>query len=249
MADRTTYLITSLEIQEAFGMRDYMCAVEDAFGMYAEGTVEMPPKVYLTFEKGDLRCMPAHIRSMKLAGVKNVNVHPENKDVPVVMATVTLVDTESGFCVAIMDGTHITKMRTGAAGAVAAKYLSREDSKVAAFIGTGTQARTQLEALVLVRPRLAKVILFDLNEAGMSDFGGYVNERYGLEVAYGRSVGEAVKEADIVVTTTPSRTAVVDNRDIKVGTHINAIGADAAGKQELDPQILKRARIVIDSWE
>jgi len=245
----STYIIKRPEIENVFNMSDYVSAIERAFRLYGEGRVEMPPKVYLSFDKGDLRCMPAYIPSMKIAGVKNVNVHPGNRNIPTVMATITLVDPDTGFPMAIMDGTHITKMRTGAAGAVAAKYLSREDSEVAAFVGAGVQAGTQLEALLTTRHSISKVIIYDIEEANMKNFARNVNAKYGLRAEYASSVRDAVRDADIVITTTPVRTPIVKAEYIRNGTHINAIGADAPGKQELDPKILKQARTVVDNWE
>ena len=217
--------------------------------MYGEGKVQMPPKVYLSFPKGDLRCMPVYIPDLNIAGVKNVNVHPANKDLPTVMATITLIDPETGFPVAIMDGTLITKMRTGAAGAVAAKFLSREDSKTAAFIGTGVQARTQLEALLIVRPSVSKIIPYDVEAESMENFIQHVKARYALDAEAADSVEKAVAEADIVTTTTPVRKPIIKAQYIAKGTHINAIGADAPGKEELEIELLKRARVVIDNWE
>ncbi|MHC4635603.1 MAG: ornithine cyclodeaminase family protein, partial [Planctomycetota bacterium] len=247
--DMSTYIIKRPEVEEVFGMKDYISTIEKAFRLYGEGKVQMPAKVYLTFEKGDLRCMPAYLPAMEAAGVKNVNAHPGNKGLPAVMAVITLIDPDTGFPIAIMDGTHITKMRTGAAGAVAARYLSREDSKVAGFVGAGVQAETQLEALLIVRPELARIIAYDINEANMKNFARDTKNRYGLDVEWAGSVEDAVKNADIVTTTTPVRRPIVKAEYVRPGTHINAIGADALGKQELDTKILKQARIVIDNWE
>jgi alanine dehydrogenase len=209
----------------------------------------MPPKVYLSFPKGDLRCMPVYIPALNIAGVKNVNVHPANKDLPTVMATITLIDPETGFPLAIMDGTTITKMRTGAAGAVAAKYLSRQDSKIAAFIGTGVQARTQLEGLLIVRPDISKINVYDIDAKNAENFVQDVKLHYQVDIEIADPVENAVSEADIVTTTTPVRKPIVKAQYIKEGTHINAIGADAPGKQELEIELLKRARVVIDNWE
>jgi alanine dehydrogenase len=241
-----TAIITSSQIREAFAIQDYISAVENAFRLYGEGKVQMPAKVYLTFEKGDLRCMPAYMPDLNIAGVKLVNVHPGNKDLPSVMATIALFDPENGFPVAIMDGTHITNMRTGAAGALAAKYLSREDSGTAAFIGAGAQARTQLDGLRMVRPGISKITVFDLSDEHTQGFVEHA-KRLGLAAEKAASVEEAVKEADIVTTTTPSREPIVNS--VKQGTHVNAIGADAEGKQELSAEILKQATVVIDDWE
>ena len=244
-----TYLIKRNQIENVFSMSDYVRTIEEAFMLYGQGKVQMPAKVYLTFDKGDLRCMPVYMPTMKIAGVKNVNVHPANKDMPTVMATITLFDPETGSQLAIMDGTYITKMRTGAAGGVAAKYLSREDSKIAGFVGAGAQAKTQLEALLVTRPTITKVNVYDVNETNMKDFSDNAKARYDLDVRCVGSVKEAVENADIITTTTPVRSPIVKSEYVKPGTHINAIGADAAGKGELDVEILKRARIVIDNFE
>ena len=246
--NRSTYIIRRSQIEKVFNMGDCVSAVEKVFGLYGEGEVQMPPKVYLSFPKGDLRTMPAYIPSEKMAGVKNVNSHPGNRELPAVMATITLVDPETGFPLAIMDGTLITSMRTGAASAVAAKYLSREDAKVAAFVGTGAQAVTQLEGLLTVRPGIARVKMYDINEAMMKSFRQAVSGRHGPEMECVASVKEAVEDADIVTTITPVRSPIVKTEYIRKGTHINAIGADAEGKQELDLEILKKAKIVIDDW-
>ena len=247
--DKSTYIIKRSEIENVFSMGEYITIVEEAFKLYGEGKVQMPPKVYLSFDKGDLRCMPAFLPSMKAAGVKNVNSHPGNKKLPAVMATITLVDPETGFPEAIMDGTYITRMRTGAAGGIAAKYLSREDSKSAGFIGAGVQAEAQLEALLIYRPGISRIAAYDIDETNVKRFADEARIKYGLKVEKTISVKEAVEAADIVVTTTPVRTPIVKAEYIHKGTHINAIGADAPGKQELEPRILETARIVIDNWE
>ncbi len=247
--NKATCIIKSQQIENIFDMNDYVSTIEMAFNLYGEGNVHMPSKVYLFFDKGDLRCMPVYIPSMKIAGVKNVNVHPGNRELPAVMASITLFDPETGFPLAIMDGTHITKMRTGAAGGVAAKYLSRNDSRIAAFIGAGDQAETQLKALLVTRPELSEIIVYDISKERMEGFAKTANKDHGMNARHAASVNDAVSSADIVVTTTPVRTPVVKAEYIRSGTHINAIGADAPGKQELDGDILKQARVIIDNWE
>jgi alanine dehydrogenase len=245
----STLLISKSQIENVLDMRDCVSIIEETFRLYGQGQVQMPPKMYLSFEKGDLRCMPAYVQSLKIAGVKNVNVHPFNQTLPTVMATITLIDPDTGFPLAIMDGTHITNMRTGAAGAVAAKYLSRQDSKTAAFIGAGAQARTQLEALLITRPGICEVTVFDAGEDKMKSFALIAKARFNLDVQPAKSVEDAVRNADIVTTTTPVRAPIVKAEYIRKGTHINAFGADASGKQELDSEILRQSRIVIDNWE
>jgi alanine dehydrogenase len=249
MAHTETRIVTGSEIEAVFGMRDAVECVEDAFRAYGEGSVQMPPKVYLAFEKGDMRCMPVYMPTLGVAGVKNVTVHPQNRDLPAVMAIISLIEPETGFPLAIMDGTYITSLRTGAAGAVAARHLAREDSCTVAFIGAGRQAQTQLEGLLVVRPNVRRVLVYDLNAAKAQEFCRWCGELGAPEAEVAPSVEAAASEADILVTTTPARKPVVQSAWVKDGTHINAIGADAQGKQELDPTILKRGRVIIDNWE
>jgi alanine dehydrogenase len=249
MMNTSTYIIKKTQIEKIFTMQDYVSAIEEGFRLYGQGKVQMPPKVYLSFPKGDLRCMPVYIPSLNIAGVKNVNVHPANKILPTVMATITLFDPETGFPIAVMDGTSITKMRTGAAGGVAAKYLSRKDSRTAAFIGTGVQARTQLEALLAVRPGIAKIKAYDADAQNLKNFVQHARTHYSTDIEGAASVEEAVKDADVVTTVTPVRSPIVKAQFIREGAHINAIGADAPGKQELEIELLKRARIVVDNWQ
>jgi len=249
MAPPVTYLISASQSRDVFTMPDAVECVEEAFRLYGEGKVQMPPKVYLSFEKGDLRTMPVYLPTMGVAGVKNVNVHPGNTDMPTVMATITLVDPANGFPIAVMDATYLTSLRTGAAGGVAARHLARRDSSAAGFIGTGVQAHTQLDALMVTMPAVRKVLAFDVDSGRAGRFCAECAERYGLETVQSPTAAEVVNQSDILTTATPSREPVVQGEWVRPGTHINAIGADAQGKQELDPAILKAARVVLDNWE
>jgi alanine dehydrogenase len=249
MGNRATSLITRAEVERVLDISNAIAAVEAAFRAYGEGRAQLPPKPYLHFDKGDLRAMPGYVPDLGLASVKNVNVHPENSDLPVVMATVTVFDPETGFPLAIMDGTYLTGMRTGAAGGVAAKYLARPDSSVVGLVGAGTQATTQLSALGCVLESIEQVNIFDVDEGKAEKFVEGSSAEHGLDVAVADSVEEVVRTADVLVTTTPVREPIIRREWVRPGTHINAIGADAPGKQELSPAILKDARVVVDSRE
>ncbi len=249
MTPRVTYLISASEIRTAFGMKEAVECVQNAFRLYGEGKVQMPPKLYLTFEKGDLRTMPVYLPTLGIAGVKNVNAHPDNRDIPAVMATITLVDPDDGFPLAIMDGTYLTNLRTGAAGAVAARHLARKDSRVAGFVGTGAQAHTQLDGLMVTMPRIRKVLAYDVEPARAESFCARAADKHKLEAVPADGLEQVVSQSDVLATTTPVREPIVRDEWVRPGTHINAIGADAPGKQELDPAILKRARVVVDNWE
>ncbi len=236
------------EMEPLLEMGRVIEAVEQAFREHGLGKVQMPPKVYLYFEKGDLRAMPAYIPALGKAGVKIVNVHPGNpsRGLPTVMASYVLVSPETGAPLALMNATYLTDARTGAAGAIAARYLARKDSRTLGLVGAGRQARTQLLATAELFD-LERVLVASRNFSSARRFAEEMGSRLGLDIEP-CEVREACG-ADIVATTTPSREPVVRDEWIQEGTHINAIGADAPGKQELEPEILRRAKVVVDSWE
>jgi alanine dehydrogenase len=248
MSGRSTLLVGKALVSKVLTIEAAVQAVEEAFRAYGEGCVQMPSKSYLSFEKGDLRCMPAYIPDLGLATVKNVSVHPQNRDLPTVMGTVSVIDPETGFPLAIMDGTYLTAMRTGAAGGVAAKYLARPDSTVAGFVGAGVQAATQLAALLVTMPAIRQVLVSDIDERRAARFAEAATARHGLQ-ARAAPLGEVVSSCDVLTTVTPVRKPIVRRADVRPGLHINAIGADAPGKQELEVEILRDAAVVIDSWE
>jgi alanine dehydrogenase len=160
------------------------------------------------------------------------------------MASIILNDPKNGMPVALMDGSYITALRTGAAGAVAAKYLAREDAVTLGVVGAGIQAVYQIAATSKVR-KLKSIAVADPNEKAVKNLIK-VMAKEGIEV---HAAGiEEVCGMDILTTTTPVRKPIVKKEWIRPGTHINAIGADAAGKEELDPEILKMAKVVIDDW-
>ncbi|MEE9409421.1 MAG: ornithine cyclodeaminase family protein, partial [Candidatus Heimdallarchaeota archaeon] len=150
---------------------------------------------------------------------------------------------------AIMDGTYVTAYRTGAAGAVAADVLARKESEIIGVIGAGTQARMQILALKEIFS-LKEVRVWDINSTARDLYSKEMSELLNITVEPVDNIKDAVTESDIVVTVTPSKKALVMKDWIKDGTHINSIGADAPGKQELDPRIVKMAdKVVVDSLD
>lgn len=245
---KKTLILTKTDIEEILTMRKILPLVEKAFLAHAQGKVQMPAKIYIHLAKynGDFRAMPAYIEGMGACGIKWVNVHPDNKKfgLPSIMAMIILSDPKTGFALAIMDGTLITNLRTGAAGGIAAKYLARKNSEKVSFVGCGKQAEAQLVALNEVF-KIKSVLVYDCIESRAADF--IRKMRFlGLDMKCCSNIKECAQGADIVVTTTPSRKPIIKSDWIKNGTHINAIGADAKGKEELDPAILKRARVIVD---
>jgi alanine dehydrogenase len=246
-----TLILTRHDVEKILTPSVANVTVEKAFRAYSLGFTQMPPKSYLYFPKGDLRSMPAYIsgEGFDIAGIKSVNVHPQNaaRQMPSVMAVIILNDPQTGFPLAVMDGTYLTCMRTGAAGAVAAKYLSREDSQIAGFVGCGAQARAQLSCLMEIRDiQKIKIWQFPKDKECVRNFSEWAQTTYKLETHVSPRLDAVTMNSDIVVTTTPSRSPLVNC--VSPGTHINAIGADAPGKQEINPKILKQAKVVVDDW-
>jgi alanine dehydrogenase len=195
--------------------------------------------------------MPAYQHRPPAAGLKWVNVHPRNPraGLPTVMAVVIINDPATGFPLAVMDGLLITKLRTAAATAVAAEALARPQSQTLGLIGCGAQADAQLLALASVF-RLQRVKVWGFRPGEAAQFAARMRRRVpGLRWEICATVERCAREVDILVTLTPSRRPLVKLRWLSPGTHISAVGADAPGKQELDPAILTQALVVVDEHE
>ena len=235
-----TLLLDRNSIKNLIRISDVINVVEEAFRMCGEGRGKMPAKTYLSLEHGDFRAMPAALPGS--AGVKWVNVHPKNpsRGLPSIMAILVYNDPETGYPLAVMDATEITAYRTGAAAAIASRYLARHDSHTIGIIGAGFQAHTQILAHAeLLNPIIVNV--FDVSKAAVDRLTKSLSQF----PVRNCSIQEAVA-SDVVCTLTPSQSPIIRKEWIKPGTHINAVGADAPGKQELDPSIIKESIVVVD---
>jgi len=236
----STLLLSRNDVSGLLKMSDVIQAVEQAFKEWAEGKANMAAKTYLALEQGDFRAMPAALPGA--VGVKWVNVHPQNPSLglPTVMGILIYNDPATGYPLAVMDATEITAYRTGAAAAIASKYLAREDSQTLGLVGAGRQAYTQL---------LAHTEMFNLKQIKVFDYSSTAVEKlirsfpeYPLQECSLKDTAAS----DIVCTQTTAREPLLKMEWIVPGTHINAIGADAEGKEELEPAILKEALVVVD---
>ncbi|HEX6245534.1 MAG TPA: ornithine cyclodeaminase family protein [Polyangiales bacterium] len=243
-----TLILTHADVRALCDMTLAMEAVADGFRAYAEGRARMPAKVYLELPEynGDFRAMPSLLNADQdrraYAGVKWVNAHPNNParfGLPTVLGTYVLSDPQTALPLAIMDATLLTALRTGAAAGVATQQLANLPLSRVGFVGAGVQAR-------MFRDALKTLGAFELLAA---DRDSSAAQRFAAESG-GRAV--SVREAagcPVVCIATPSSTPVIQRAWVAPGTHINAMGADGPGKQELDPQILVDARIVVDEPE
>ena len=245
-------ILKSSDIGAVLTMSDVLELVETAFRERGLGRVQMPPKSYLFFpeHEGDLSVMPAFLEGLGQAGVKLVNVHPQNPTnhgLPTVMTLIVIISPRTGEPLAIMDGTRITAMRTAAASGVATKYLARADSKSLGLIGAGYQSLYHVEAIARMTS-IESVAIYDMMAEKAENLALVCQKRLKLKTRVCSTPEEVVKGRDVLVTVTPTTRPIVRNEWIGEGMHINCVGADAPGKQELEAEILQRARIVIDDW-
>jgi ornithine cyclodeaminase/alanine dehydrogenase len=187
-------------------MKEIIKVVEEAFLEKAEGRTEVPPKPGIHPQKDAfIHAMPAYLPKMKSAGIKWVSGFPENpkRGLPYISGLLILNDVETGFPVCVMDCTWVTAKRTGAATAVAAKYLARKDSKTLGILGCGVQGRSNLEALTVVCKGLEEVRAYDVSKENLHRYVEEMMTKHGLRVVAVDSPRKAVENSDIVVTAGP----------------------------------------------
>ncbi len=246
-------VLSRRQVEEVLPTREIIKAVEDSYREVGLETAIVPPRLRIDMERynGNILIMPAYLTSMDALGTKLVTTHIDNSklNLPTVMGTIILNDPKTGIPIAVLDGTHITAMRTGAAGAVAAKYLSREDASAVTIVGTGVQGRSQLIALCEVR-QIRRVFAFDINERKCEEYVVDMKKRIGAEVTKTDSLQEAVRASDIVVTATSSSSPIVKGEWVMEGCHVTGIGSHSPDARELDENVMTKAsKIVLDTWD
>jgi alanine dehydrogenase len=229
---------------------EYNDCVEHAYRMHGLGRVYMEPKGHIVLDryKGEWEVMPSYIEEPEAAACKWVSIREDNSkyELPAVFSILVYTHPETGFPLAICDGSHHTLMRTGASAAVSAKWLARKDSKVLAILGTGSVGKGTLATCDAVFD-WDEVRIWSRAQQSLDGFIAAEQPSYPhLELKPTTEVEQAVRGADVIVTGTHAREWLVDDGWVKPGAHIAALGADLAGEQELDPRTLKRARVFVD---
>ncbi|WP_024620936.1 ornithine cyclodeaminase family protein [Metaclostridioides mangenotii] len=247
-------LLSKKDIDKVFTMRDSIEGVKEAFKLYSEGKSEVPLRGQISVPKhsGTFLSMPAYVEDLDIASLKLVNIFPKNIDMgkPSAPATVVLMDGTTGEFKSIMDGTYVTQLRTGAASGAAFDLLAKKDCKKGALIGTGGQAAKQLEAMIEVRD-LEEVMVYDINFDRTKAFAEIMQEElksYNTKITAVKTSDEAVTDADLIITVTPSEKPVFDGSIVKKGATVSCVGSYQPQMQEMDPIILTRAtKIYFDS--
>ncbi len=241
-------ILTRSDLEKVLSMKDVIEVVERAFVELAKGTAILPMRASVALSKteGWMGVMPAYLERMGSLSTKIVTVFDKNleKGVPTIMATVMLNSSETGAPLAMMEGTFITAMRTGAVTGVATKYLAREDAKTVGVFGAGVQARTQLRAVCAVR-NIEKAFVCDIIEERADVYADEMAEKLCIPVEK-CSPNDIVKQSDIIVMATTAKTPVFDGSLVKPGTHLNLIGSFKPWVREVDEMVIKMSKIVVD---
>lgn len=243
-------ILTEAELRKIVPLDlDAVACVEGAFRALATEKVAMPPILRLDIpeHRGEVDVKTAYVPGIDGFAIKISPGFFDNPKLglPSVNGMMVLLSARTGLVEALLlDNGYLTDVRTAAAGAVAAKHLSRPDAGVAAIFGAGVQARLQLEALTLVRPiREARIWARDAGKAGAA--ARELSARLGIEVRAEADPAKAVAGADIVVTTTPSAEPILMAEWLSPGQHVTAMGSDAEHKNELDPAVIARANLYV----
>lgn len=238
-------LLSEADVKNILTMPLALEAVEDSFRRLADGSAQVHSRQRLHIPgKSYLHYMAA---ADAVSGYMGLKMYTSAKEG--LRFLVPLFDAQSGDLLALIEADYLGQMRTGAASGVATRLMARADANTVGIIGTGLQARTQLEAIAALRP-IASVRAFGRNAERREQFAKEMTDRLGLPVAAVTSAEEAVRDAAIVVTSTTSTNPVLEGRWLEPGMHINAIGANFPQKHELDGAAVRRCDIIaVDSRE
>ena len=246
----TVRILRESDVRAALDMGTCIDACEHAFAAYSTGGAELPSVIHLDVPEteGEIHIKAGHLHGAPYYAIKAASGFYA-LDPPAIDGMVVVFDARDGSPAALLlDNGFITDLRTGAAGGVAARHLAPSAPATVAVIGTGGQARQQLDALAVVRPGFAHVRVWGRDPAHADRCVDDLRARHDADVTRADSVRAAVEGADIVITCTAAREPLVERAWLAPGAHVTALGSDGAGKQELDPAILEDADLlVVDS--
>jgi len=242
-------VLSRTDVLELLSLRDCIEAVERAFRLHAEGRTLGPGVLSVPATDGGF-----HIKAAGLVGERsyfaaktnaNFPANPQRFGLPTIQGMVVLADASRGEPLAVIESGSVTALRTAAATGVAAKLLARRDSRVATIVGCGVQGEMQLAAIAAVLP-LQRAHVLDLDHTRAESLATRARASLGFEVRPANDLRKALSESDVCVTCTPARRAFLLAADVVGGTFIAAVGADAHGKQELEPALLLNSTVVVD---
>jgi alanine dehydrogenase len=249
MKPHRSLLLTRRDVSSLLKFDEYVTAVEEAFRLHASGKATKPGLLHVDSGEGEFHVKAGGLKLQRQYFALKVNGgffhNAERFGMPNIQGLIVLFDGDNGYPLAVMDSRAITSNRTGAATAVAAKYLAKPDSKTATIFGCGVQGRIQVRALVSVLP-IETVYVVGRDQSKLKDFQREMSKEFGLRIELVEDATTVLKTSDVCVTCTPSRKPILNAQDVAPGTFIAAVGADSPNKQELDSELLRKNKVVVD---
>ncbi|OCG66771.1 ornithine cyclodeaminase family protein [Gilliamella sp. Imp1-6] len=247
-------ILTANDIERFYTMKDAIAADKQALKIYSQGNSDVPLRINFDMQKGQCLFMPAHINGSDIVGIKIVSVFPENPKLgkPSVPAQVLMLDPQTGEVCAMLDGTFVTQLRTGAVQGAATDLLARKNASRSVLIGTGGQAVSQLEAMLTVRS-LTDVAIFDIDTQKAEQFTEEMKHRFAhfsTNLYFSKNLDEDISQADIITSVTTSNVVTFNGEKVKPGTHVNGVGAYTPEMHEIPECVVEKANIrVVDTKE
>lgn len=243
-------VLSEQDVQQVLDAKTCNDLVETAFRLQGQGRAGNLPSVSHRTPDGRCNIKVGFLEEPRCEGIKIIRTFPGNTDrgLPRQRCEILVIDMNTGELKGVVAGVHITRIRTGSAGAVGARFLARPDARRVAVIGAGVQGEAQLEALAADRP-LGNVKVWSRTAHRRQAYAVAMGQRLGLEIEPCASIETAVRDAEIIITATWAYEVLVSEQWIRPGTYIGAIGADGPAMQELDPALLNRAKVVVDDLD
>jgi len=244
-----TLLLKRQDVVNLLTIEQCIPAVEQAFKSYFLGEARTPGVIGIHAQNGGFHIKAGIMNLGKNYFVAKTNANfPENSKkngLPTIQGVISVFDADNGKLLALMDSIEITILRTGAATVVAVKWLAKENAKTVTICGGGNQGRVSLRALMKVR-QIERVFVFDIDELKSTQFADGLSKELHISIQAVDDLEEALGQSDICITCTPAKSFFLLNKHIVPGTFIAAVGADSEGKQELEPSLLARGKLVTD---
>lgn len=244
-------VLSAADVRQALPMSEAIESMRSAFGQLSNNQADMPLRTRMQTEQGLLLLMPAYLRQSRELAFKMVSIWSDNpsRGLPAIVALATVIDPDTGLPLALINGEALTGLRTGAGGGLATDLLARSDAQIVTVFGSGVQARAQLEAACVVR-KVREVRLVGRTPSSVEKFAQEISAWPDApQVSIAGSRNDAIKDADIIIAATTSKTPVFDGRYLSPGAHITGVGSFSPQMQEVDEVTVKKAKIVVDSLQ
>ena len=255
-------ILSKEDVKKIISIQQVIEVVESVYKAKSDGLTDVWPTVFYEFKRGkaDLDIKSGYLKSKQLFGHKTVTWFGDNteKGIPTLIGMIAVFDAETGMPIGMTDAAYITGMRTGAAGALGAKYLAREDAENLLIVGAGNQAIFQIAATLTTMPTIKKVRVASQKPDNAYSFvkglPQQLKDQFGINIdnftfEAVEDLQQAVHDSHIIITVTPSRNPIIRKEWLREGTHISCIGADMEGKQEIDAEILPSSLLFVDDMK